>query len=400
MTEASHQCPRVFLKPGGERRIARGHPWAYSNEIAMDAALKALPPGTLTTLHRVDGKPLGVGLFNPHPLIAFRLLDRDTSAVIDADFLAARLGRALHLRERLFDRPFYRLVHAEADGLPGVVVDRFGDGVAVQVNTAGMDRLWPELLAALDQVVAPACVVLRNDAPARALEGLDRDVRVVRGAVPDDGFTVRDGALTFPADPLAGQKTGWFYDQAANRVFVAPLASGGSALDVFCHTGAFAVAAAAAGAVAVTGIDSSEPALALARWAAAMNGVDERCTFVRGDAFAELERRADAGERHRLVIADPPAFAKSKKERGGALRGYRKLARLAAALVEPEGFLFVASCSHAVEAEAFADEVAAGLSRAGRSGRILRAAGAGPDHPVHPQLPESAYLKTLTLQVD
>lgn len=400
MPSDSEPVPRVFLRPGGDRRVGRGNPWVFSNEVRMDEGAKALAPGTVATVHRVDGKPLGVGTFNPHALIAFRIFDRDAVIPVDTQFLAGRLRRALALRERLFEAPYYRLAHAEADGLPGLVVDRYGDSLVLQANTAGMEALTPLLLGALDEVLAPACVVVRNDAPARALEGLERTVRIAKGAVPEAGFAVEEGGLSFPVDPVAGQKTGWFYDQRPNRAFVAPLARGGRVLDVYCHSGAFAVAAAAAGATAVNGVDTSEPALALARRAAEANGVGGRCTFERSEAFADLERRLAAGERYRLVVADPPAFARSKKEVPTAQRGYRKLARLAAAAVEPGGVLFVASCSHAVAADAFAAEVAAGVARAGRSGRILRTAGAGSDHPVHPHLPETAYLKTLTLQLD
>ena len=400
MNDLPTERPHVYLQAGGDRRVGRGHPWAYSNEIRMDAAAKALPPGALVTLLRMDGKPLGVGMFNPHPLIAVRMLARDARAAIDADFLARRLERALLLRERLFDGPWYRLVHAEADGLPGMVIDRYEDAVVLQVNTAGMDALTPSLLAAVDRVLAPACVVLRNDAPARTQEGLERTVEVVRGRVPEAGLTVRENGLAFPVDPVGGQKTGWFYDQRPNRTFAARLAAGGRMLDAYCYGGGFAVSAAATGAAAVVGVDSSDAALALARAAADRNGVAGICTFERGDAFAALEARAAARERFRLVVADPPAFAKVKKDLPTALRGYRKLARLAAAVVEPGGFLVIASCSHAVDAAAFADEVAAGIARAGRSGRILRAAGAGPDHPIHPLVPESAYLKSLTLNLD
>lgn len=399
MTTSSARLPRIHLQPGGDRRIARGYPWAYSNEVRMDGDAKALPAGQLVTLHRVDGKPLGVGTFNPHALIAVRLVDRDAGATVDRESIAARLRRALGLRERLFDRPFYRLVHAEADGLPGLVVDRYGPLSVVQVNTAGCERLIPEILAALDDVISPETVVLRNDSRARALEGLPSETRIVTGSVAEPIAVIEDG-LQFLVDPVAGQKTGWFYDQHANRRFVARLATSGTVLDVYCHSGGFAIGAAAAGAADVLAVDSSEPALALAGASAQANGVAGTCTFQRAEAFATLESLGTDGRRFRLVVADPPAFVKSRKDLSSGLRGYRKMSRLAAALVEPEGFLFVASCSHNVTAPMFAEEVASGLQRAGRTGRILRAAGAGPDHPVHPMLPESAYLKTLTLQLD
>jgi 23S rRNA (cytosine1962-C5)-methyltransferase len=391
--------PRIYLLPGRDKRIGHGHPWAYSNEVRMDGEAKALPPGTIASLHRVDGKPLGVGSFNPHALIAFRVFDRDGQREIDAGFIEARLRRALDLRRRLFAEPFYRLLHAEADGVPGLVVERFGEAVVVQANTAGADALTEAVLAAVDAVLAPRVIVLRNDSPARENEGLERSVLLARGRL-DGPVEVRENGIIYAADLLAGQKTGWFFDQSDNRAFVARLAGGGRMLDTYCHSGGFAIAAAAAGADAALGIDSSEPALALASRATAANGLAGRCSFRRAQVFEALEGLAAASERFAVVIADPPAFVKSRKDLATGLRGYRKLVRLAAALVAPGGFLFAASCSHNVEASAFASEVVRGIAAAGRSGRIIRAAGAAPDHPVHPHLPESAYLKTLTLHLD
>lgn len=391
--------PRVFLQHGRDRRVVEGHPWAYSNEVRMDAETKALPPGTVVTLHRVDGKPLGVGSFNPHALISFRLFDRDSHVAIDEGFFVQRLRRALDLRQRLFDHPFYRLIHAEADALPGLIADRFGDVVVLQANTAGMEALTTTLLSALDEALAPRAIVLRNDSRMRASEGLGSEVRVAKGDVGEP-IEVREGDLVFAADVVSGQKTGWYFDQRENRAFVAPLAAGGRMLDVYCHSGGFAVAAAHRGATEVIGVDSSEAVLGLARRAAQTNGVDPICRFDRGDAFDGLERMTQVGERFRVVVADPPPFVKSRKELGSGLRGYRKLARLAATLVEPGGFLFVASCSHNVEPGPFAAEVVRGLAGAGRTGRIIRTAGAGPDHPIHTHLPETAYLKSLLLHVD
>lgn len=391
--------PRIFLQPGRDRRVVQGHPWVYSNEIRMDPDTKALPPGAVATLHRVDGKALGVGTFNPHALIAFRLFNREPSAQVDEGFFRRRLERALKLRETLFAKPFYRLVHAEADGLPGLIADRFGDILVLQVNTAGMEVLTPMLTAALQDLLSPSTIVFRNDARMRALEGLEGEA----ARSETDGLRiarVEEDDLTFTADLASGQKTGWYYDQRENRAFVAPLAGGGRMLDAYCYAGGFGIAAACRGAGEVIGIDSSQGALDLARMAADANGVGDRCTFVKGVAFSELERLGAAGERFRVVVADPPAFVKSRKDLNAGLRGYRKLTRLAAALVEPGGFLFVASCSHNVAPEAFSAEVARGLATAGRSGRIVRVAGPGPDHPIHPHLPETAYLKTLLLQID
>ena len=401
MSEADEPTrrPVVTLQPGGQRRAEGGHPWIYSNEIAMDAAAKALQPGTLVSLRRADGRPFGVAMFNPHTLIAARLLDRDAGRQIGRRFFLRRLERALRIRDRLYDAPFYRLVHAEADGLPGLVVDRFDDVLVVQANAAGMDRLLPTILDALKEPLAPQAIVLRNDSPARTLEGLPLETRIALGTVAGP-VPVEEGGAQFLADVVAGQKTGWFYDQRDNRAFVARLAQGARVLDLYCYAGGFAVAAAAQGATSVLGIDRSEPGLALASAAAQQNSVAERCEFRRAEVFAEAAALSARGARYDIVVADPPAFARSKREVGAALRGYRKLARLAAQLVAPAGFLFLASCSHNVGAAEFAEAVRHGLADAGRAARILRSAGAGPVHPVHPSLPETAYLKALTLALD
>ena len=391
--------PVVTLLPGGHRRAEAGHPWVYSNEVQMDAAAKALAPGGLVTLKRADGRPLGVAMFNPHTLLAARLLDRDAARPIGRRFLLRRLERALKLREQLYPAPYYRLAHAEADGLPGLVADRFGQVLVVQANAAGMDRLEPAIIDALTALLSPEAIVLRNDSPARALEGLGSEVRVALGAI-DGPVPVEENGATFAADVLGGQKTGWFFDQRDNRGFVAGLARGARVIDLYCYSGGFAVAAAHAGAVSVTGIDRSDGALTLAVETARANGVAGICEFRRAEVFAEAAALAAAGERFDVVIADPPAFARSRRDVSAALRGYRKLARLAASLATPGGVVFLASCSHNVPAADFAEAARRGLADAGRMGRILREAGAGADHPVHMALPESAYLKSLTLALD
>ena len=392
--QAAADLPDVFLLAGRDRRIAGGHPWVYANEVRMDPDTRALPPGTIARLRRVDGKPQGVGTFNPHTLICFRRFSTDPGCRVDEAFLARRLGRALALRERLFPQPFYRLVHGEADGLPGLVVDRFGDALVVQTATAGMEALLPAVLSALDGKPGATHLVLSNDGAFRRLEALEGYTRQEKGRL-EGPVAVREGPCRFLADPVGGQKTGWFFDQRDNRSFLAGLASGATVLDTYCYGGGFGLAARHAGAASATFVDTSAPALALARAAAPTEG----CAFERRAAFDVLEGLAEKGRRFDVVVADPPAFVKSRKDLKPGLRGYRKLARLAAAVVAPGGLLFVASCSHNVDAAAFGAEVARGLRQAGRWGRILRAAGAGPDHPVHPHLPESAYLKTLTIQV-
>jgi len=391
--------PAVRLQPGREKRVLSGYPWVFSNEIRMEPGLREVPLGGLVRLESSNGRPIAIAGFNRHALIAARVLARDLAATIDSGFLAARLQAAAELRARLFERPFYRAVHAEADGLPGLVVDRYGEVLVVQSNTALMDRLETPLLDALEEVFAPAAIVLRNDSPARTLEGLETGVRLARGTLSGPVELEENGAR-FLADPLGGQKTGWFFDQRDNRAFVARLASGRTAIDVYTHTGGFGIQMALAGATQVTLVDRSASALETASAAAALNGVAGRLAFRKADAFDELQRLRDRGESFGVVVIDPPAFVKSKKDLKAGAQGYRKLARLAARIVEPGGILLAASCSHHVDAVLFADLVARGLTDAGRTGRILRQAGAGPDHPVHPLLPESAYLKAIALQLD
>jgi 23S rRNA (cytosine1962-C5)-methyltransferase len=405
--------PELRLLPGRHKRVRAGHPWVFSNEIAMDARARALPPGGIVRLVAAGGEFLALAGFNPRTLIAARVLTWRADEPVDRDFLARRLAAALALRERLYPGGFYRLVHAEADGLPGIVIDRYGDLLAVQLNTATAETLRAPLLDALGQVLAPRRVVLRNDSPSRALEGLERGVEAggleATGSEADSAdarsdaeerTTIRENEAEFLADPGAGQKTGWFFDQRENRARVAALARGARVLDAYCYAGGFGVLAAVRGARAVVLLDRSQAALDLAMAAAARNGVADRCEAMRGEAFAELERLGTAGERFGVVVVDPPAFVKSRKDLGAGARGYRKLARLSSALVESGGTLFIASCSHHMEVAAFAAEVARGIEEAGRRGRILASTGAGMDHPVHPHLPESAYLKAQLIQLD
>lgn len=393
--------PLVRLKPSVSRkkRPRHGSPWLFANEVAMNAAAKALPPGELVRVETDNGEPLGTYLFNKHPLICARRLSHDPSARIDEAFFAERLRRAMALRERLIGVPHYRLAHAEADGLPGTVIDRFDDVLVLQVNTAGMERLTPALLAALDSEVRPRAIVLRNDSAARELEGLAPAVTMAKGRL-DGPLEVIENGARFLADPREGQKTGWFFDQRDNRAFAARLADGARVLDGYCFTGGFAVQAALGGARAVVALDRSQAALDLAAEAAQRNGVAERCTFRKADVFAELREQARRGESYDLVIMDPPAFVKSKKDYWQGIKAYRKLTRLAAGLVARGGCLVMCSCSHHVDPATFAEQVRRGLAEAGRDGRVLRLAGAGADHPVHPWLPETSYLKAQALALD
>jgi 23S rRNA (cytosine1962-C5)-methyltransferase len=386
---------KTIILPKG-RRARIGSPWIFSNEIRMDEAAKSIAAGSIVNVRGEDGRSFGTGYFNPKSLIAVRLLAEDCDVAIDAGFFAARLSRALALRDSLYSRPFYRLFHAEGDGVPGLVIDRFGDTLTVQVGTAGMERQIDAILGALDQVLAPATVILRADAPSRALEGLDSYVKTVKGE--GHRIAVEENGARYIADLREGQKTGWYYDQRDNRAFIAPLAKGKTVLDAYSYTGGFGILAAKAGAREVVCVDSSAPALALAEESARANAISIKP--VRADVFEELERLAAAGERFDIVLADPPPFVKSKKDLEPGAKAYRKLARLAAGVTAPGGLLMLASCSHNIPAERFAAECAAGLLRTGRRAALIRQSGAGPDHPVHPLLPESAYLKAVAYALD
>jgi 23S rRNA (cytosine1962-C5)-methyltransferase len=389
--------PIIRLKSRESARLRAGSPWVFSNEIAMDAAAKALAPGSQVSLAASDGTILGTGYFNPRSLISVRLLAKEP-CLFDADFFVRRLRTALSLREKLYDAPFYRLVHAEGDGMPGLVIDRFGDTCVVQITTAGMELLSDAVLAAIDTVIAPEHVILRNDAPSRALEGLESYVRVTKGE-PSLPLIVQENGIRYFADPAGGQKTGWYYDQRDNRAFAAKLAAGANVLDAFSYTGGFGVLAACAGAKRVTLLDSSEAALGWAEKAAEENGIGEKCVFVKADAMLELEKRS-ANERYDVVICDPPPFVRAKKDLESGARAYRKLARLGATLTAPGGYLLLASCSHNISPERFAQECAAGIARSDHvSAALIHQAGAGADHPVHPALPETAYLKALVYRL-
>ncbi len=386
----------IRLKPREGRRARAGAPWIFSNEIQMDAAAKAMAPGSVVNVAFDDGQPLGTGYFNPKSLIGIRLLDKAVDTTTGTGFFVRRLERALKLREALYAKPFYRLVHAEGDGLPGLTLDRFGDNLVAQITTAGMEALTEPLLKAIDKVLEPAHVILRNDAPSRALEGLSEEVRAAKGEA--GRIVVEENGVRYFADLGAGQKTGWYYDQRGNRAFMAALAKGKTVLDAYSYTGGFGIAAAKAGATETICLDSSAPALALAEESAAANGARVKC--VKADVFEELERLAAAKETFDIVIADPPPFVRARKDLEPGAKAYRKLARLAAEVTAPNGFLLLASCSHNIPTERFASECAAGIARTGRKAALLRQAGAGPDHPVHPMLPETAYLKALVYALD
>lgn len=384
--------PKIRLHAQRHRRALGGHPWIYSNEVVMDDMAKACEPGMLAEFRAHDGAFIGKGTFDPHQLIAGRIFSRETLAELDEGWFVERISAALALREKLVEVPYYRLIHAEADGIPGLIVDRFGDYLAAQLNTVGVEKLWPLLRVALEKVLAPKGIYARN---------VQGSARAVEGAAADGPVEVIENGMPFFADLAGGQKTGWYFDQRDNHALVARYArSVGKALDLYTHAGGFALHMAKAGAAHVDAVDSSEPALQLARMAAERNGLVDRCSFMRADVFEDLERRVAAKEKFDLVVADPPAFVKSRKDIASGGRGYRKLARLCASVTDKGGLLFIASCSHNMDLANFTSAVAAGLSDSKRIGSILHTIFAAPDHPVHPHLPESSYLKALLIQLN
>ena len=393
------KLPRIRLNPGAHKRLKTGHPWIYSNEVVMDGVAKSLPPGSVITVEDAGGAPLATAHFNPKPLISGRILESKPDVVINAEWYATRLGAALKLRQKISSENYYRWVHAEGDNLPGLIVDRFGDVVVLQPNTAGMDRAVPDIVTAIQKLIAPKAIVVRGDSSFRSLEGLDDATRVMLGEVSGP-IEVRESGHTFFADLMGGQKTGWFFDQRENRAFVATFAKSASVLDLYTHTGGFAVSCAAAGAKSAVGVDGSALALEMATKAAAANKLSHICTFQRADVFDFLTAAMQRRDKFDVVVADPPAFVKSRKDLKPGLQGYRKLARMCAAVTAPGGVLFIASCSHNAPLNDFTEAVIRGISDASRSGRILKTSGAGVDHPAHLQLPESAYLKALTIALD
>ena len=395
MTTAS-PFPVLRLKPkANARAIRHGAPWVYDNELVLDRRSKNLEPGTIAVLEDAERSPMGLVAANPLSRITARMIERDVNASIDQAWFAAKITRALELRARLFDQPYYRLIHAEADGLPGLVVDRFGDTLVVQPNAAWLELLLEPLSAALAEVTG--CVnILKNAAGrTRSLEGLDDVNTVLLGVAPEEALMVPMNGAHYAADLTGGQKTGLFYDQLPNHAFAARLSEGADVLDVFSHVGGFALAALAGGAKSALCVDGSAPALALAEQGAEKSGFADKMITRKGDAFDVLEALAGEGAQYDVVICDPPAFAPGKAKLEVGLRAYERLAKMAAPLVKEGGYLILCSCSHAADLGKFRFACTRGIGRAERAGSLIHTGFAGPDHPLMPQLAESGYLKAL-----
>ena len=386
------------LKKDQERRLLAGHDWVYSNEIDTNQTpLKSLEPGQPVEILSKRGRWLGHGYANPRSLIAVRITSRQREHPLSASLFAQRIHRALALRERLYPTPFYRLVHSEGDALPGLTVDRYGDLLVAQITTAGMERERGNLLAALEQVVRPTRILLRNDSAVREQEGLDQGIEWVLGE--DQGeIELSEGSLRFRVSPQSGQKTGWFFDQADNRQLLHRLAPSGPALDCCCYLGGWGLQAVAAGASSTTCIDSAASALAALQTNAGLNGLQDRVNTIQGDAFEALRALRDDQARFELVILDPPAFIKRRRDEAEGQRAYQRLNRLGLEVLDAGGLLLTSSCSFHMGRDAFLYSVQQAARRAGRRLQLIFSGTQGPDHPVHPAIPETAYLKTLVLR--
>lgn len=386
------------LKKHEDRRLRGGHPWVYSNEVDTAATpLSGFQPGQPVIVEAANGQPLGSGYINPNSLICARLVARDPSRRLDRSLLVHRLNIALSLRERLFEQPYYRLVYAEADRLPGLIVDRYGEYLVVQCVTAGMDRVRDDVVDALRKVLKPRGILFRNDVGARRLEGLEEGNETI-GEVPDSVELVENG-VRFEVSLHAGQKTGWFFDQRMNRTRLRAYVRGARVLDLFSYVGAWGVQAAVGGAREVICGDSSATALEAVKHNAARNGVGDRVDVRKGDAVDILKQLRDAGERFDVVVLDPPAFIKRRRDIKAGEQAYHRINQLGMQLLVDDGILISASCSLHLAAERLEAILWGAARHLDRGLQILERGHQGPDHPVHPAIPETAYLKACFCRV-
>ncbi len=390
-TGAADQLPELRLRRGEERRIEGGHLWIFSNEVDTDRTpLAAFAAGERVRVVSAREKFLGYAYLNPHALICARILGRDPQHPPSRSLIVHRLQVALALRERLQAQPFYRLAFGESDGLPGLVLDRYGDLIVGQTGTAGMEAMKNDVVEAVRKVIAPAQFIWKNDGGARALEGLSTYVEADRGEIPA-GILVEDNGMRVHAPLAGGQKTGWFFDQAANRNALLKYVVGARVLDVFSYVGAWGLAAAKAGARDVLCVDSSATALAAVERTAAENSLPVHT--LKADAFQALEELHERGERYDVVILDPPAFIKRKKQIAKGQAAYRRLNQLGLQLLERDAILVSCSCSHHLAADEMIGIIQKAARHTSRFVQILESGGQAPDHPIHPAIPETRYLK-------
>ncbi|CAM3759477.1 class I SAM-dependent rRNA methyltransferase [Parendozoicomonas haliclonae] len=385
----------VRLKKNADRRIKAGHLWIYSNEIDTAATpLTALTPGQQAVVESSTGKALGIAYFNPNTLICGRLISRDTKHALDASLLVHRIKIALSLRERLFPEPCYRLIYGDSDNLPGLVVDRFHDYLVVQIGTIGMELMRDEIVEALVKVLKPTGILLRNNGGARTLEGLPEYIEEAYGTVPDE-LPLVENNTQFLAPVRTGQKTGWFYDHRPARAWLNNIVKGQRVLDVFSYIGGWGVQAANHGASEVFCVDSSPLALEYVHKNAELNGVGDKVATMEGDAFAALKELHTAQERFDIVVVDPPAFIKRKKDIRNGEQAYRRINEMAMRLLGQNGILVSGSCSMHLQRDSLTDILRASARHIDREIQLFAECHQGADHPIHPAIPETAYIKAM-----
>jgi 23S rRNA (cytosine1962-C5)-methyltransferase len=386
--------PALTLKKNEERRLLAGHLWVYSNEVdTRRTPLAAFEPGAVVHIQSSTGLSLGSGYVNPHSLICARLMTRRRGVRFDEAFFVQRLQTALALREALYDQPYYRLVYGEGDGLPGLIIDRYGAVLVMQITTAGMERCKTEIFGALHHMFDIGGVLLRNDTPVRELEQLDSAIEIV-GEVPET-VQIEEGGVRFEVPLGGGQKTGWFFDQRGSRLAMHKYVAGRRVLDVFSYVGAWGLQAARAGAVEVDCVDASATARDFLQRNATGNGLEARVQVESGDAFDAISAMQAAGRQFDVVMVDPPAFIKRRKDIPAGERAYQRLNRLALQLLASGGFLISSSCSMHLATDRLQQILLQAARDSGRRLQILERGFQGMDHPVHPAIPETAYLKTL-----
>jgi 23S rRNA (cytosine1962-C5)-methyltransferase len=387
------------LKKNEERRLRAGHLWVFSNEVdTLTTPLKSFSSGDLVEVQTSKGESLGVAYVNPDSLIAARILSRNSRVSIDIKFFKARLERALNLRLAFYSEPFYRLVFGESDGLPGLIVDRFNDIFVLQTNTMGMERLQPSIIMALEFLFNPKAIILKNTSGLRELEGMSPYCRIALGQL-DGPLEIIENDAHYLIDPLDGQKTGWFFDHRENRKLLASSCSGKTVLDLFSYTGAWSIPAALSGATQVDCVDVSRSATELLLRNAELNNVDEKVNVFCEDVFDFLKRAREEHRRYDVVIVDPPAFIKRKKDVAKGLEAYRRLNQAAIQLLSKGGILVSASCSFHLEQDTLHEILRASARHLDRHLVFTRVLGQGPDHPIHPAIPETNYLKSFFCHV-
>jgi 23S rRNA (cytosine1962-C5)-methyltransferase len=388
------------LRAGVEAKKFRyGYPWIYSNDIISDRRSKALIPGSFCKLVDYEKNPICLVTVNPNSKIFARIMDFNLQAIIDATWIKDKIMKALSLRTEIFRDPFYRLINAEADGLPGLIADRFNKVVVMQPNAFWTENMCKVIASSIKEVCEIDVVIKNAAGRSRRLEGLDDKNSVFFGNIPEGAISVPMNGAIYKADVISGQKTGLFYDQRQNHKFVASLADGKAVLDVFCHVGGFGLAAIAAGASNVSFVDSSASALELVGLAAAEMKKSENINTIRGDAFAVMKELANSDHLYDIVICDPPAFVTSRNSLQSGLRAYEKMAKLASSLIRENGVLVLCSCSQLADLIKFRNACVRGIGRGGRRGKLIYTGFAAADHPMHLQLLDNSYLKSLVFRL-